>query len=382
MKTKNVRSARQTQGPTSAGESCRGFGRIVLALQGGGALGAYQLGVYQAMHESGLEPDWVIGTSIGAINASIIAANPPEQRLAQLHAFWDHMEQDQRTLLTAWFAGAAQVEANARTVSQGIPGFFKPNWLTMFGPHVRVGIEHAAYYSTAPLRPTLERLLDFDYLQGGATRLTVGAVNAQDGRMRYFDSANEQLAVDHIMASGALPPAFPAVRIDGEPYWDGGIYSNTPLEVVLDANPRRNATVFSVHLWNPAGSEPQSLWEVLGRHKDIQYASRTNSHLARQQQLHKLRHIIRELSARLPADVAADPAVRELASWGCGTTMHVIRLRAPRLDHDDHTKDIDFSTTGIKTRWQAGYADAMRAIAGRPWAQEVDPSDGVMIHDL
>jgi NTE family protein len=360
-------------------------GQVVLVLQGGGALGAYQLGIYQAMHEAGIEPDWVVGTSIGAINGAIIAGNAPERRLAQLHAFWDRMEIKGST----WFGGnpaAADWLGNAwpnlMTMCSGLPGFFRPSLAGMLGVHAPMGIEQAAYYSTAPLRETLNKLIDLDYLAGQATRLTVGAVNARSGAMTYFDSKRCDLRVDHVMASGALPPAFPAVRIDGEPYWDGGIYSNTPTEVVLDDNPRRDSVIFSVQLWNPEGDEPGSLWQINGRQKDIQFSSRSASHVAEQQKIHKLRHIIRELVKHVPDAQRRRADVAELASWGCGTTMHMVQLMAPRLANEDHTKDIDFTHRGIEARWAAGYADAQRAIAQAPWQHPVDPRDGVVIHDI
>jgi NTE family protein len=182
------------------------------------------------------------------------------------------------------------------------------------------------------------------------------------------------------MASGALPPAFPAVRIDGEPYWDGGIYSNTPIEAVLDDKPRRDSVIFTVHMWNPEGPEPTSLWEVMGRQKDIQFASRAKSHIARQKQIHHLRHIIRELEKHVPAK-SRNAEVKELASWGCGSTMHVARLIAPRLDGEDQLKDIDFTPAGIDARWEAGYAEGQRVLALAPWQRPVDPMEGVVIHD-
>ena len=350
-------------------------GQIVLVLQGGGALGAYQLGVYQAMHEAGLEPDWVIGTSVGAINGAIIAGNPPELRLERLRQFWHRMEQNPLGL-----AGLPRAYANAMIVGQGIPSFFVPNPAAWWNLDAKVGAERAAFYQTSPLRTTLETLVDFDYLNAGHTRLTVGAVNARSGAMRYFDSHKEALAPAHVMASGALPPAFPAVRIDGEPYWDGGIYSNTPIEAVLDDEPRRSSVIFSVQVWNPDGSEPQSVLQVLDKHKEIQYASRA-SNIEQQRKLHRLRHVIRQLAQHLPADVAMSPEVRELAAWGCGTTMHILSLKAPRLGGEDHTKDIDFSAHGIRQRWQAGHDDALGFIERRPWLQEVDPIEGVAIHE-
>src|SRR5207253_4841325 len=222
---------------------------------------------------------------------------------------------------------------------------------------------------------------DFDYVNAHQVRLTVGAVNVRNGEMRYFDSRDEAICAEHVMASGALPPAFPAVRVDGEPYWDGGIYSNTPIEAVLDDKPRQDSVIFAVHMWNPEGPEPETLWEVLGRQKDIQYASRTKSHITRQKQIHHLRHIIRELAKHLPEKERQSPEVQELTSWGCGTTMHVARLVAPRLDGEDQLKDIDFTPTGIRARWQAGHAETQHILALAPWRQPVDPMEGVVIHD-
>ena len=357
-------------------------GQIVLVLQGGGALGAYQVGVYQAMHEHGAEPDWVIGTSIGAINAALIAGNVPEARMARLTEFWARMEATviQPDLLQL-FTGLANVTANLTTVMRGIPAFFEPHGPAWFGSHVPLGVEAAGYYSTRPLRTTLAELVDADYIASRHVRLTVGAVNVRNGAMRYFDSRDERVTLDHVIASGALPPAFPAVRIDGDPYWDGGIYSNTPIEAVLDDKPRRDSVIFAVQMWNPEGAEPHTLWQVMGRQKDIQYASRADSHIARQKQIHHLRHIIRELARRVPEAARSSAEVRELASWGCGTQMHVARLVAPRVDGEDHTKDIDFTPSGIRERWRAGYEDTKRMLDAAPWRTPVDPIEGVIIHD-
>ena len=355
-------------------------GDVVLVLQGGGALGAYQVGVYQALHDAGIEPAWVIGTSIGAINAAIIAGNPVEQRLDRLNEFWRHVESPSYLSGPMDWLGMGNLVANMTTVMRGIPAFFEPNPAALRGTRALVGAENASYYSTEPLRRTLGDLVDFDSLDGGPTRLTVGAVNATSGAMRYFDSRDEKIAVDHIMASGALPPAFPAVRIDGQPYWDGGIYSNTPIEAVLDDKPRRDALIFAVNVWHQSGPEPESIWQVMGRQKDIQFASRADSHLARQKQIHRLRHVIRELSKRLPTNKQSDPVVKELASWGCGTTMHVAHLLAPRLEGEDHTKDIDFTPAGVKTRREAGYADTMNMIERSPWRAPCDPIEGVVEH--
>jgi len=356
-------------------------GQVVLVLQGGGALGAYQVGVCEALHDAGIEPDWVIGTSIGAINAALIAGNEPGQRLPRLREFWHRVEQRAHGDLARFFTGLANLPANALTLTRGIPDFFVPNPWAWLSAHTQLGVEQAAYYSTAPLRATLAGLVDLERIHARRTRLTVGAVNVRNGEMRYFDSRDETVHLDHVLASGALPPAFPAVRIDGDPYWDGGIYSNTPIEAVLDDKPRQDSVIFTVHMWNPEGPEPETLWQVMGRQKDIQYASRARSHIARQKQIHHLRHVIRELTKKLPERVRSTAEARELASWGCGTTMHVVRLVAPGVEGEDHTKDIDFTPAGIHARWQAGLADAKRMLRRAPWERPVDPTEGVVIHD-
>jgi NTE family protein len=354
-------------------------GQMVLVFQGGGALGAYQGGVYQALHEAGIEPHWVIGTSIGAINGAIIAGNPPERRLERLRAFWDGVAQH-NPASTGVFPALENWIRDVLIVTRGIPSFFSPSHSSWKGFHAKVGTDDAAFYSTAPLRDTLLQLVDFDYLNGRSTRLTVGTVNVSSGRMRYFTNRDAAMRVEHVMASAAFPPGFPSVRVDGEAYWDGGIYSNTPLEAVLDDNPRRDSVIFSVQLWPSNGPEPVSIQQAMGRQRDIQYSSRAESHLERQRQIHRLRHVIRELSAHVPDDERAQSEVKALMAWGCGTTMHVVELDAPLFDGDDINKDIDFSVNGIGRRWSAGYADTQRAIAQAPWNEPLDPMEGIAVH--
>jgi NTE family protein len=354
--------------------------QIVLVLQGGGALGAYQAGVFQGLHEAGVEPHWIVGTSIGAINAALIAGNAPDMRVEKLREFWRRVGQhglfDRR-----WsFAEFASGVNHLNTLVLGVPGFFQLNPLAAMGLQTRIGVDHAAFYSTEPLRDTLQDLVGA-HLNAHGMRLTVGAVNVCTGEMKYFDSRDMPLGLEHVMASAALPPAFPAVEVDEHAYWDGGVYSNTPVEVVLDDNPRRDSLIFMVNVWHPRGAVPTSIWDVLGRQKDIQYASRVNSHVARQGQIHRLRHIIRELAARLPEREREDPRVRDLIDYGCHTTMHLVSLLAPRLEGDDYTKDIDFDADSIRARWDAGYADVQRALAEQRWSREVDPLHGVVVHE-
>ena len=356
-------------------------GQVVLVLQGGGALGAYQGGVYQALHEAGIEPDWIIGTSIGAINASLITGNKPQDRLVKLKEFWKRVER-----ATFWgsfpaWGGAGDALASWMTLTSGISGFFEPHIRAFLGAHVHLGPDHAGYYSTEPLRRTLNAMVDISLLNAGRPRLTVGAAHVRTGVMHYFDSRDMELTTNHIMASGALPPAFAAVRIDGELYWDGGVLSNTPTERIFEDNPRRNGLIFAVHLWNPTGLEPVTIWQILNRHKDIQYSSRISNHIVRQREAHRLRHVITELLGYVPEEARQKPFVKELAAYSCRTRMHVVRLLAPRLDNESHTKDIDFSPAGIRMRWEAGYADTTEVLEHQPWLGEWDPLEGVILHE-
>jgi NTE family protein len=356
-------------------------GQVVLVLQGGGALGSYQAGVYQALQEARIEPDWIVGTSIGAINASLIAGNAPQDRLARLIEFWSRVRRAPQLDFRGVLPGFSDRLSYWTTLTRGIPGFFTPNPLAHAGDFYPLGADQAGYYSTAPLEATLAELVDFDLINDGNPRLTVGAAHVRSSQMTYFDSRRCKLDVRHIMASGALPPAFPAVRINGELYWDGGILSNTPTEVVLDDDPRRDSLIFTVHLWNPVGAEPNTMAEVLNRHKDVQYSSRIASQITRHHQTHRLRHVINELAARLPEIERERAEVRELMSYGCQTRMHVVQLLAPQLDHEDHAKDVDFSPSAIRRRWDAGYAHTKAVLAREPWVDQFDPLSGVILHE-
>jgi len=356
--------------------------QVVLVLQGGGALGAYQAGVYEALHEAGIEPDWVIGTSIGAINAALIVGNRPEDRLERLRAFWHTVAHKGLPALWPGLPGLPTFWTSLQSVSQGLPGFFTPNHRAWLGQHVTLDETEAGYYHTTALRNTLEALTNPACLSAGALRLTVGAVNVRIGAMRYFDSRDEALSLHHVLASGALPPAFPPVRVGDDLYWDGGIYSNTPVEAVFDDHPRRDSLVFAVQLWRPEGEAPQSMWQVSNRQKDITFASRVDSHVRRQAQIHRLRHIVRELAKELPAGALKRDDIAEMVGYGCSTVMHVMRLFAPRLPDEDHTKDMDFNTARIAARWGAGLEDTRCAIAGGAWLEPVDGTQGLVLHDL
>jgi len=360
--------------------ACGGLpGQVVLVLQGGGALGAYQAGVYEALHEAGVEPEWVIGTSIGAINGAIIAGNPREQRIERLKHFWEEVAY-RGSATAGWIPALDEWLRNLSIMTRGIPAFFAPRPSALLGLHEPGGMWPAALYSTQPLRETLLSLIDFACLNNQQTRLTVGAVSVGSGRMRYFTNREAPLDVDHVMASAAFPPGFPSVRLEGETWWDGGIYSNTPLEAVLDDHPRRDSVIFAVQLWPAHGPEPKSVWQAMSRQRDIQYSSRAESHLERQKQIHRLRHVIRELEQYIPAEQRDSAEVRELLGWGCGTTMQVIELDAPRLTGDDLHKDIDFSTNGIQRRWKAGYENTARMLEKAPWREPPDPLEGIAVY--
>jgi NTE family protein len=361
--------------------SSAGVGQITLVLQGGGALGAYQAGVYEALHEAGLRPDWVIGTSIGAINASLIAGNAPEDRLDRLRAFWHRVQHGVLPGMAASMPMFGARFANLMTMARGVEGFFTPNPLAFASADWPLGAEQAGYYRTAPLKSTLNDLVDFNLINNRVCRLTVGAANVRTAAMHYFDSREMRFDVRHVMASGALPPAFPPIRIDGELYWDGGILSNTPVEAVFDDYPRRSGLVFAVHIWNPDGSEPETMNAVLHRQKDVQYSSRAHSHIVRQQQIHRLRHVVAELAKRLPPSEREKPEVEDMAGYGCLTRMHVVRLLAPPLKGEDHTKDIDFSAEGIQARWRAGLEHTRAVLARQPWTDPVDPLEGFVLHE-
>ncbi len=340
---------------------------VALVFQGGGALGAFQAGVLEGLHRAGIEPDWVVGTSIGAIHAALVAGGPPQERMDRIDAFWDRMALPGLggSPLAAWLRPLA-------IMTGGLPGFFTPRPLAWMAG--------AAMYDTTPMRRTLAELVDTERLASGPMRVSLGAVNVRSGQMRYFDNRRDELNLEHVMASGALAPAFEAVRIDGQPYWDGGLYSNTPIECVLDDLPRRNLLVFAVHLWPAAGEDPGSLPAAALRLKDIQFASRVASHIERHRQLHGLRRRIRLLAEVVGADHRHRGDIAAHLKEGADTDIHVVTLGLGHLPGDDAYKDIDFSTHGIRARRQAGLAVVEHALRERPWLQDHDPAHGMHLH--
>jgi NTE family protein len=334
-----------------------------LVFQGGGALGAYQVGVYQALHEASVGPDRVIGTSIGAINASLIAGN----RHDQMNAFWKRVQNAPSLAAVSNLPWLGAALPNLATLLSGVSGFFQPNLLAFLGLNTPLASEAAGCYSTLPLRATLRDLVDFSVLNSWVTRLTVGAANVRTGEMRYFDSREEEISCEHIFASGGFRPL--SRRCASTARSIGTVEFSPILQSrrYFDDNPRRNSLVFSVHLWNADGAEPRTMGQVINRQKDLQYSSRTVTHIQRQKQIHCLRHIIAELAARLPDVEKAQPDVLRMATYGCLTRMHVVRLLTPTIQNEDHTEDIDFSPSDIRERRAAGYADTCRALELKSW---------------
>jgi NTE family protein len=360
--------------------------RIVLLLQGGGALGAYQAGVYQALHEHALTPDWIVGTSIGAVNAALIAGNQRATRLQRVKAFWDRVAHPDNLDMSA--IGDAQRREHIflntlDTVMRGAPGFFTPRCFSPFALGLPVDPEDASFYDTAALEDTLRELVDFDYLNTpGCTRLTINAVKVTTGQLAHFDSAHQRIGPAHIRASGSLPPGFPPVRIDGELYWDGGLYSNTPLESVLAELPRGDTLCFMVDLWCADGEEPLTLEEVRTRQKDVTYAARTQRHVADYIRAHRMQHKLRQMYERLPPGLRTADDAREMSALGCDCTLHIVRLRYAGRDWHMASKDINFSKGSIEWRWDQGYADAQRALRHAGWLRGVAAGVAVVVHEL
>jgi NTE family protein len=357
----------------------------VLVLQGGGALGAYQAGAYEALMEAGHVPSWVAGTSIGAINGAIIAGNQPDRRVAQLRAFWERVS----SRLLAWpFAS----DDNARRIfnetsaalsaTGGVPGFFEPR----IPPAVVMpqGTTAAiSVYDTEPLRETLFELIDFELLNSGSVRLSVGAVQVLTGNMQYFDSAFQTIGPEHVMASGALPPGFPPIEIDGKPYWDGGLVSNTPLEYVLErGGPREDMCLFQIDLFSAKGRQPETLFEVAQREKEIRYSSRTRLNTDYFRELQAIRRAIRQLRANAPKELRDNPDWQFLDSVSCSAAITIVLLIHRRAAYWTQSSDYEFSRYTIEEHWEAGRADVKRTLRDPAWKNRRRPEEGVLVLDL
>jgi NTE family protein len=366
----------------------------VLVLQGGGALGAYQGGVYEALAERGVAPDWVAGVSIGAINACLIAGNPPERRVARLREFWEGVSSNLLLQAPPGRVGEPlRALYNASSAAQaalfGVPGFFTPR--TPPAPLQPQGTPGAlSWYDTTPLLATLERLVDFDLINAeraeGKVRLSVGAVDVATGNSVYFDSADptcvRPISAQHVLASGSLPPGFAPVTLDGRSYWDGGLVSNTPLQYVIDQPATDDLLVFQVDLFSARGAVPRNLDEVAERTKDIQFASRTRMNtdlIAAQQQLVEA---AQRLADKLPPGFAKDPDLLALLNAGSCQAVTVMHLIHRSKRHAQQSKDYEFSRETVRDNWAAGRADVEASFADPRWTQRQRTRGGMTVLDL
>jgi NTE family protein len=367
------------------------FECIALLLQGGGALGAYQAGVYEALSEAGIHPDWVAGISIGAVNSAIIAGNPPEKRVEKLRGFWELVTKDvlgrwmpgflTTSMQGDWLRGVLnQVSANSAMLG-GVPGFFTPRhpppWLRPTGT-----IEATSFYDTAKLKSTLESLVDFDRINAQEMRFSVGAVNVRSGNFVYFDSTTHTIGPEHVMASGALPPGFAAVEIEGESYWDGGLVSNTPLQWVLDSASRRDTLAFQVDLWNARGGFPRNLAEVQTRQKEIQYSSRTRANTDQFKRAQRIRNTVAALLESLPDDLKDEPNAKLLRSIADRKVYNMVHLIYRAKAYEGNSKDYEFSCSSMETHWGAGYHDTVRTLRHPDVLKRPTNLEGVAVFDL
>lgn len=359
----------------------------VLVLQGGGALGAYQAGAYEALFASGRRNAWVAGVSIGAFNAALIAGNPPESRIDRLRTFWDLVSSGSAAMpfLTGLMPRGFYNELSASaTMAQGVPGFFSPRFPpAAVMPKGSVGA--SSFYDTTPLRDTLSDLVDFDYLNAGPVRLSTGAVNVETGNMTWFDSAKQTITVEHIMASGALPPGLPAIEIDGQFYWDGGLVSNTPLQYVYDERPDEDLCIFQVDLFNARGEMPTSIWDIEGRTQDIRFSSRTRLNTDLLCHMQAARKSGRRLYDKLPPELRDDPDARALLSNDRDPTLTIAHLIYRPTRHETHARDYEFSRASVLDHWRAGASDVRTTLTHPDWlARHEDSKDTshVRVFDL
>lgn len=357
----------------------------VLVLQGGGALGAYQAGAYSALSKAGLEPDWVAGISIGGINGAIIAGNKPEDRVPRLRQLWEMLSSglQGRPFLTGDGARTLFNEASSwLAMLFGVPGFFSPRVPPPF-LHFPGSPEALSYYDTEALQKTLTDLVDFKLLQDGGPRLSVGVVNVLTGNFAYFDSAKIHLRPEHIMASGALPPGLPPVIIDGEPYWDGGLVSNTPLHyVMLEERPLEDLCIFQVDLFPARGELPRSIFEVAEREKEIRYSSRTRLNTKFAEKIHCASIAAKRLLEKLPPELKDDPDARYLADRAHDTAITIVHLINRQSVYDTSSKDYEFSRLSMEEHWEAGRQDVERTLQHDKWLYRSRPPNGVMVLDL
>lgn len=371
-------------GDTPAPATIPAEAQRVLVLQGGGALGSYQAGAFAALRHHNFEPAWVAGISIGAINAAIIAGNPPERREARLRRFWNMVSAPvpwQPPVSSDNIRLAFNETSAALIATFGVPGFFMPRIppAPLWPPG---SPQSLSYYDTSPLRTTLEELVDFDLINSKQTRLSVGAVHVKTGNFVYFDNTKQEIRPDHIMASGALPPGFPAVEIDGELYWDGGVASNTPLDYVLEEEVENDLLIFQVDLFSARGTLPTTLLEAAEREKDIRYSSRTRLNTDMNKKLHNTRKALRSILSKLPLELQQDPNVRILCQAAKENTVTVVHLIYKSKNFETSSKDYDFSHVAMEEHWVAGEHDVDQSMLHPEWLQRPQNGETMVTYDL
>ena len=363
------------------------YKHVACTFQGGGALGAYQVGVLQALDEAGYTPDWFVGTSIGAINAAIAAGNPEKVRVEKMHQFWESIATPPSpfSLDTIDNSLARKVEhllSAHTTIFFGQSGFFTPR---LVSPHLpwHSKADSLSYYDTSPLKATLERVVDFDRINDKKIcRLSVGAVEVCSGKMIYFDSHQETIGPEHIMASGALPPGFPAVEVNGKFYWDGGISSNTPLNYVLGHQEEKHLLCFMINLFDSYGLDPSSMDEVMKRKKDIEFSSKFNKMIELYCQIHELKNSIHILSHYVPTADRGKNEIKQCLSRGHQSTISLVHFLYHQDGSELSSKDFEFSQKTIHERIQKGYADGQKAIKKSPWFEPVSATCGIAVHEV
>jgi NTE family protein len=382
VKQRRIAARSKTESPHRAVNA--GHDHAVLVLQGGGALGSYQAGVYEGMAEAGVDPDWVTGVSIGAINAALIAGNPPQQRLDRLREFWDPVSSAAPSIPPSAFdpvRPAFNRLSAAGAATFGVPGFFAPRLPPpLLAPEGSLGA--LSFYDAAPLEATLEELVDFDLINHKDVRLSLGAVNVRTGNSLYFDNRDIRIRPEHVIASGALPPGFAPVPIDGEFYWDGGIVSNTPLWYVLDDSPQMNALVIQVDLFSARGELPRNIDEVFERAKDIQYSSKTRFNTTRVEDMEDMRGALKRVIGKLPAALKSDPDVRRLTETCKPAHITIAHLINHRLSNSATWKDYEFSRATMHELWTAGLDDVRRGVANRRRLHLENVGQGIQVVDL
>lgn len=352
------------------------YKKTAFALQGGGALGAYQAGVYESLDQADVQPNWFAGISIGAINAAIMAGNAPDDRVKTLQSFWREITE----ILSDTFFSDFWPRQNHAAFSSllgtayGIPGFFVPQ--------IPISGNMLSYYNTAPLHNTLLRYVDFDRINTGDVRLSLGAVNVRTGNFAYFDNTEKKIRPEHVMASCALPPGFPPVEIDGEYYWDGGLVSNTPLAYVLEKSDGDDTLIFQVDLFSAIGPIPHSLDMVEERRKDIVYSSRTRLNTDAFREKHILKQAIHKLAAHLPEEKHSDPALNDLIAMGEERKVSIVHLIYRPQHYDGPTKDYEFSRRSMEEHWQAGLCDGQKTLTDKSWTKPPSDGQGIAVYDL